>query len=409
MAYRIVKITSFYNDFLKHYYLRNKNVVYLSYEIQYEHLMQQAFGWSDYFQKNFTEQGLEAFEIIFNAIPLQSAWAKENGFQETGLNLLTQQLKVIKPDIVFFQDSTSFSGGYIKSIKDQVPSVKQVIGMCCYPISPINLINYSFFDYMIACSPQFTDIFQKNNIKCYELNHGFEHTLLPQIQSNNQYKNEKISFIGSFIQSQEFHDERLNLIEFLLDEEIDLTIYTDLRLESSIKLLSKQSAYVLTKFLKSIGLKDILFNLPLIKKVALLNEMPKKYKYTTSFRQKINSNPLYGLEMMKALAKSQIGLNIHGGVAGDYAANVRMFEVTGVGSCLVTDNKKNMKEFFEPDKEVVVYSSFDECKEKLNWLLDHPVECDAIGKAGQNRTLKDHTYKIRVEKLDKIIRKELGV
>jgi len=104
---------------------------------------------------------------------------------------------------------------------------------------------------------------------------------------------------------------------------------------------------------------------------------------------------------------SKIGFNMHGEVAGDYAANVRLFEITGVGSCMVTDWKKNLNEIFEIDKEAVAFSSGDECIEKIKWLLDHPKEREEIAIAGQKRVLRDHTFKIRASQLNEIILKEL--
>ena len=34
---------------------------------------------------------------------------------------------------------------------------------------------------------------------------------------------------------------------------------------------------------------------------------------------------------------------------------MRMFEATGVGSCLISDHKNNNDEYFVPEKEIVVY------------------------------------------------------
>ncbi len=135
--------------------------------------------------------------------------------------------------------------------------------------------------------------------------------------------------------------------------------------------------------------------------------MPKKINYSSDLINAANPTPLFGLEMMKALSKSKIGFNSHGGVAGDYAANIRLFEVTGVGSCLLTDHKKNITDFFEPDKEVVTYNSSEECVEKVNWLLSHPDELKQIAVAGHKRTLKDHTFERRAETLHEIINIEL--
>jgi len=171
--------------------------------------------------------------------------------------------------------------------------------------------------------------------------------------------------------------------------------------------LGQKLGYIISNSLKSIGLNELALNIPFIKKTARLNEMPKKINFSKEFAEAANPTPLYGIEMMKALSNSKIGFNSHAGIAGDYAANIRLFEVTGVGSCLLTDHKKNITDFFEPDKEVVTYSSSEECVEKVNWLLSHPDELKQIAVAGQKRTLKDHTFKRRAETLHEIILKSL--
>jgi spore maturation protein CgeB len=50
----------------------------------------------------------------------------------------------------------------------------------------------------------------------------------------------------------------------------------------------------------------------------------------------------------------------------------------------------------------------NECIEKVKWLLEHPQERELIAKAGQARTLKDHTFAQRAVQLDEIIRKALS-
>jgi spore maturation protein CgeB len=111
--------------------------------------------------------------------------------------------------------------------------------------------------------------------------------------------------------------------------------------------------------------------------------------------------------MLNKIAGYKIGINIHGGVAEEYAANIRMFEVTGAGSCLVTDHKTNIHDLFEPDKEIVTYRSTEECIEKIKWLLNNPSTLQEIARAGQERTFKEHTVENRVGYLDEIIRQHL--
>jgi spore maturation protein CgeB len=408
MNYRFVKVTNYYRNFLNYYYKKNQGVVHLSYQDQYNHIMNEAFGWSDFYQLHLNKLGDEAYEIIANTEPIQTAWAKEHSLNLIGEDLLLEQLKFYKPDVIFFQDSLSFSYSFIRDVKKNVPSVKKIIGWCCSPFTKQQLENFKLFDFVCTCSPGFVKVFENIGIKAFRLNHAFEASVLPQIQNENNYPESDFIFIGSFIGNKDFHNDRIKLIESLLSKNVNLSLYTNLPNDNSLYVFGQQAGYRISQALKSAGLNNLAFNLPLIKKTARLTEMPRRINFSDEFKQAVNPTPLYGIEMFKALSKSEIGFNSHGGVAGEYAANVRLFEVTGVGSCLITDHKKNINDFFEPDKEVVTYISADECIEKVNWLLLHPNELKQISIAGQKRTLRDHTFERRAEELHGIISKELS-
>jgi spore maturation protein CgeB len=90
-------------------------------------------------------------------------------------------------------------------------------------------------------------------------------------------------------------------------------------------------------------------------------------------------------------------------VAENYANNMRLYEATGVGSLLITDRKDNLGNLFEVGKEVVAYSTQEEASELIRHYLAHPDEAEAIAKAGQARTLRDHTYKRRMDELVPIL------
>jgi putative methyltransferase (TIGR04325 family) len=112
---------------------------------------------------------------------------------------------------------------------------------------------------------------------------------------------------------------------------------------------------------------------------------------------------VWGLDMFETLAQTQISLNRHIDIAGRYAANMRLYEATGVGSCLVTDHKDNLHQLFEPGREVVTYTSPEDCIEKVRYLLNHEAERKAIAQAGQARTLREHTYLQRMRELVDIV------
>jgi spore maturation protein CgeB len=108
--------------------------------------------------------------------------------------------------------------------------------------------------------------------------------------------------------------------------------------------------------------------------------------------------------MYKVLNSTAITLNNHIDFAGNEAANMRLFEATGAGSCLLTDWKENLNDIFEIDKEVVCYKSKEECLEKAKWLLSNKVFCQEIAHAGRERTLRDHTFEKRAFEIDRYIK-----
>ena len=76
-----------------------------------------------------------------------------------------------------------------------------------------------------------------------------------------------------------------------------------------------------------------------------------------------------------------------------------------MGALLMTDWKENLHELFEPGKEVVAYRSSDQCAELVRYYLEHDNEREAIARAGQERTLREHTEYQRTQELIEIVDK----
>lgn len=402
-----IKVTSFYKEFLNSYYQANPNIVGKSFSEQYKHLMSQGYGYSNYFplylEKNYAING---FELIHNAKPLQSAWAKENECQLSGDELLLEQIKTYKPEILFIQDSINFDRAFILKIKEEVTSVKLLIGHCCAPYTTNNLKAFQKYDVILTCSEKFVNELQDQNIKSYLFPHAFEASLLNEIQNNGSPTND-IIFIGSLYYRSEFHKKRISYVEEILQSNLPLIIYGILEEDTWHVLKLKQSTYLVVKLLEKLNFSKIHHNQHL-KKIAQLKEMPTKTTYSSVIKKSIRNELLFGKKMLQEIVNHTIGFNLHGEVAGDYAANVRMFEVAGAGTLLVTDHKKNIKALYEPDMEILTYKSKEECIEKLKWAHEHPAEAREIAIAGQKRTLSQHSVEKRVDLLYEIIRKEFS-
>ncbi len=108
---------------------------------------------------------------------------------------------------------------------------------------------------------------------------------------------------------------------------------------------------------------------------------------------------VWGTDMYQVLRRSRITLNSHIDLAGREAGNMRLFEATGVGAFLLTDFKDNLETLFDPDREVAVWRSIDDCLNRIAYYLRDDEARGAIARAGQARTMAQHTYRHRAAEI----------
>jgi hypothetical protein len=109
--------------------------------------------------------------------------------------------------------------------------------------------------------------------------------------------------------------------------------------------------------------------------------------------------PAWGPEMHKVIAESKIVINRHGKVADGFAVNYRLFEGTGMGALVVTEQAKNMTDLFAPDQEIITYSIIEDAVKKIKIALENPEATARIAKRGQTRTLETHTFANRAKQV----------
>lgn len=73
----------------------------------------------------------------------------------------------------------------------------------------------------------------------------------------------------------------------------------------------------------------------------------------------------------------------------------RLFEIAGMGGCLMTEPAIGLENCFQLGDELVTFNSADELARKLTFYLNQPEERDRIARAGQRRVAMEHTYEIR--------------
>jgi spore maturation protein CgeB len=141
-------------------------------------------------------------------------------------------------------------------------------------------------------------------------------------------------------------------------------------------------------------------------RIALLEAVARRYDLklfgsppqalpTSSPLHRCFQGEVWGADMYQALRRSKITLNSHIDMAGREAGNMRLFEATGVGAFLLTDFKDNLHTLLAPDREVAVWRSVDDC---LAAIGDADART-AIARAGQARTLAQHTYRRRAAEI----------
>jgi hypothetical protein len=385
-----------YFEFLCWLYAQYPGLEEEPYERQMQVRMESLFGVADFYSSNLRKLGYEADDIHANNEFMQKAWAREYGLrvertvsisqkwreilqqvrrlaaktpmrylkplfrplirsldnqQSWFYEILAAQIKHYKPDIVLNQAMGSIDSRFLKEMK---PYMRLLIGQIASPLPQGE--DFSCYDLVISSLPNFVEYFRKLGIPS-ELNRfAFEPKVLERFKANNK-ATVSVSFVGSLFQT---HTARVRWLEYLCHE-LDVKIWG-----------------------------------------TGIDGLPKN-----SLIRQCYMGKAWGVKMYQILRKSKITLNYHIDVAGPYANNMRLFEATGVGTLLITDWKKNLYEMFEPGKEVVTYRSPEECVELIRYYLKHDKEQEAIARAGQKRTLQEHTYYHRMQELVDIVHKYL--
>lgn len=405
MGYKIIILSYLYKEYLSDFYRKNPVVKELPFFDHYNLLLNDSSETVTSYTRTLNELGIESKGIISNDNLLSNKWLYEN--RPTGKSVfdpVSEQIKDVRPDILWIDNIKYLNKDWLDQIRDTVPSIKKIIASQNAPYNTNIISGLREVDMLFTCTPGLHDFFVNQGINTYLLYHGFDKSFLKRIESFKAPSEHNFIFSGSLFLGSGYHNERIGFIEEILDSDLKLDIFGNI--EPFRRIFAKKSFYYLFQILKKLKLDNYVDLSSFFKKY----ENYKEYRFK-GYSKKLKKSivpPVFGLEMFKLLQNSRIVLNTHGEIAGNWAGNMRLFEATGVGTCLITDNKRNMVDLFTPDHEVVLYDRVEECIEKVKWLLDHEKERKAISESGQIRTLRDHTVEERCKQIIEIISKELG-
>ncbi|HEX7318045.1 MAG TPA: glycosyltransferase [Pyrinomonadaceae bacterium] len=382
---RLLKIGVYYTTYLEQFYARRPGLAAETYAAQHEALIDDCFGSSDFWTRELSRLGYETRDLIINAEHLQRAWAVEHGlaFDEKNwlFGITEAQVRDFRPDVLVVADYSTVTAAFLRRLRDVCPSLRLVLGWCGAPYFDGSV--FAEWDVVLSCVPELVARFRADGHRCRHVNHAFEPRVLDKLGERADATAADFVFVGSLVKSERFHLGREKLLARLVAE-TDLQIWSEVgppppsRLQRAARLLRGGAT-------------------------------------TTQARPSVDASvarrarpPLFGLDMFRQLRAGRVALNTHIDISTHSASNMRLFEATGVGACLLTDSKENLRELFEPDAEVVAYRDADECVEKVNYLLEHESRRRDIAAAGQRRTLREHTFASRAALVDDIIREELS-
>jgi spore maturation protein CgeB len=390
---RILVLNADYPRFLMWLYRHKPGLENTSYATQMAARNASLFGLADFYSTNFAMLGHTAAEIHVNNPWLQSAWAREHGIaietpdataerralpgwiertvtpfkpmlrplaRKVGLSpkldaqatgILLAQIEDFRPDLIINQDVFRVDTELARRIKG-IGSKPVLIGHV--GIEPPRGQDWAVYDLMISQLPRLVQFFRNAGARA-ELSHlAFEPRILDALPKPPT-RDIEVSFVGSVSVD---HQQRIALLEAVARQ----------------------------------------FHL------KIWGSHPHALPASSPLHRCLQGE-VWGTEMYQVLRRSRITLNSHIDLAGREAGNMRLFEATGVGTFLLTDFKDNLHTLFEPDREVAVWRSVDECLKAIDRYLGDDDARERIARAGQARTLGQHTYRHRAAEILKLVDK----
>lgn len=369
---KILFIDTYYPEFLAEHYRRNV-LAELSYAEQRASLLASRFGISDFYSRHLRTLGVESEEIIANCAPLQLRWAREHGLPHplrampgawaqawwagrliavtrALLPVVAAQVRQSRPDVLYLHDLNFVPPRLLRLLKR---SVGLVVGQIASPLPPPDYLGP--YDLILTSFPHFVDRLRSQGIAAEYFRLGFDPVVLDEI--GPQPKRWACSFVGGI---SRHHERGTAFLEYAARHaEVDFFGY---------------------------GAETLAPSSPIV---------PRHH------------GAVWALDMYRAVAQSHITLNRHVDVAEGFANNMRLYEATGIGTMLLTDAKANLSALFDVGREVVAYTSAEDAVDKIHYYAAHPDERDAIARAGQARTMREHTYQARMRELREILARHL--
>ena len=366
---KFLQVHTFYQAAIDELYSSTPGLAARSFAEQTEALVRDGFSGIHMFAPYMGELGYEGILVVANNPFSQLRWLKENNIAVPSgnidfLELVRVQVETIKPEILYLSDPITFNGDFIASLSFK-PEL--IIGWRAANIP--ESINWKGFDLMFSNLDALRQAALTLGVKNTEhFFPGFPVWIYDEIKQNKpQYD---VVFCGQVSFRQ--HKRRNSLLHSVASEIINGSF-------SGVFYLS--------------GNRD-----------AMTKEMAE-----------INRGSRYGIAMHRALRSGRIAIDARGDIglvgvdgrtsdlAGKQTSNMRIFEATGSGVMLLTEDHENLREYFEPGVEIETFKDEAELIDKINFYVKYPEKREEIARRGHERCLNEYSMAVRCRAFDTVI------
>lgn len=360
---RIMQVASFYSAYLRAFRQRVPEAAGLSYPAMLDRLLADGFGAAYILTPSLAERGHETAFAVANWIMGQAAWAAESGHppcttEAEARAICARQIEAFRPDVLYVLDTIGLDGGFVRALNWKP---RLTVGWRQATIPPGT--DWTGYDLMLSGDPGCLDEARRLGVPLTaSFRPGFPDFIAQAVRA--EPRRHDLVFSGQVLGE---HRTRTALLEHLA------------------KALQKREVAA-----------DAVFHLAVPPGEALPPDLAA-----------FDRGPVWGRDMYSRLRSGRMGLNIHIDVTGR-AMNMRVLEITGVGSMLLTEADPRLEELFQPSREAETFADAAEMLDKIAFYAAHPALAETIAAAGQARCLRDHSMARRAERFEALIR-EAGV
>jgi spore maturation protein CgeB len=364
--------------------------------------------------------------VYFDLKELQMLWAKENnchtGNEDWVEQILLEQINKIKPDIIFFQKAMPLKKKTIVNLKRKFPFIRKIVFHTAYLGTTWG---GQAVDHLLVGTPSLVQRYKKLGLKPRLFYHYFDPNINTKLKKTLGFFERKyaLTFVGCSGYGGGFlHANRYFFLKHLLENtDIMMWVLEENNSKTNKKTIKQKLREIIKVMVSKLPMHFFDLNFSNKNWSDLFLEIKHEKRFFNnggnipSLKLK-DLHPLrcydsvHGLDYYGVLAESKIsftkaGNNIYNpedSKIGDIGA-LRLFEATGLGSCLVADTGANMSELFEEGKEIITYTTKEDAVEKIKYLLENKEKTNEIAEAGKQRTFRCHLAKNRAQEFNDMI------